>query len=229
MFVSMNIISTTIICFDINIIFVIFVLVSIVVVIVLIISFTNVYLFRFFIWFVTLSSDFTINLSSPKITFRQLLSPCETPQSELTHITSNKVIEYILILGNWWYYLVFSLAKSSAVIGSPLCRPEFVDDKQSTAFIDFEELRHPILCLNMNLKNWCEWYLVSIIDPPNRVGMRSFNLCENSLFKPFYKLIVAFRMEWPLLELYYINLHSSIDILRYSLWFSHGWLCIPPS
>ena len=89
-----------IICFDINIAFVIFVLVSIVVVVVPTVSFTNVYPFRSFVWFVTLPSDSTINLSSPKITFRWLLSPCETPQSKLTHIISNKVIEYILILGN---------------------------------------------------------------------------------------------------------------------------------
>jgi len=101
MFVGMNIISTTIICFDINIAFVVFVLISVVIVVVVpTVSFTNVYPFRSFIWFVTLPSDSTINLSSPKITFRQLLSPCETPQSKLTHITSNKVIEYILILGN---------------------------------------------------------------------------------------------------------------------------------
>jgi len=99
MFVSMNITSTTIICFDINIAFVVFVLVSVVVVVPTV-SFTNVYPFRSFVWFVTLPSDSTINLSSLKITFRRLLSPCETPQSELTHITSNKVIEYILILGN---------------------------------------------------------------------------------------------------------------------------------
>ena len=100
MFVSMNITSTTIIFLDINIAFVVFVLVSIVVVVVPTVSFTNVYPFCSFIWFVTLPGNSTINLSSPKITFRQLLSPCETLQSELTHITFNKVIEYILILGN---------------------------------------------------------------------------------------------------------------------------------
>lgn len=49
---------------------------------------------------------------------------------------------------------LFSLAKSSTVIGSPSCRPEFVDEEQSTAFIEFEELRHPILCLNANLGNF---------------------------------------------------------------------------
>jgi len=49
---------------------------------------------------------------------------------------------------------LFSLAKSSTVIGSPSCRPEFVDDEQGTAFIEFEELRHPTLCLNGNLGNF---------------------------------------------------------------------------
>jgi DNA mismatch repair protein MSH6 len=49
---------------------------------------------------------------------------------------------------------LFSLAKSSTVIGSPSCRPEFVDDEHSSAFVNFEELRHPILCLNTNLKTF---------------------------------------------------------------------------
>ncbi|KAF5356840.1 hypothetical protein D9756_006462 [Leucocoprinus leucothites] len=49
---------------------------------------------------------------------------------------------------------LFSLAKSSTLIGSPSCRPEFVADGQCSAFIDFEELRHPILCLNTNLKSF---------------------------------------------------------------------------
>ncbi|TDL25149.1 DNA mismatch repair protein Msh6 [Rickenella mellea] len=40
---------------------------------------------------------------------------------------------------------LFSLAKSSAAIGEPACRPEFVES--DTAFLDFEELRHPALCL----------------------------------------------------------------------------------
>lgn len=49
---------------------------------------------------------------------------------------------------------MFSLAKSSTIIGSPSCRPEFVENAHGSAFIDFEELRHPILCLNANLKNF---------------------------------------------------------------------------
>ncbi|KXN86517.1 DNA mismatch repair protein msh6 [Leucoagaricus sp. SymC.cos] len=49
---------------------------------------------------------------------------------------------------------LFSLAKSSTVIGSPSCRPEFVEDKHRSAFVDFEELRHPILCLNTNVKTF---------------------------------------------------------------------------
>lgn len=38
---------------------------------------------------------------------------------------------------------LFSLAKSSIAIGEPACRPEFVD--ADSAFVDFEELRHPAL------------------------------------------------------------------------------------
>lgn len=40
---------------------------------------------------------------------------------------------------------LFSLAKASVAIGEPSCRPEFVES--DSAFIDFEELRHPALCL----------------------------------------------------------------------------------
>ena len=40
---------------------------------------------------------------------------------------------------------LFSLAKSSLAIGEPACRPEFVEDE--CAFIHFEELRHPAMCL----------------------------------------------------------------------------------
>ncbi|KAF9225721.1 DNA mismatch repair protein Msh6 [Gyrodon lividus] len=38
---------------------------------------------------------------------------------------------------------LFSLAKSSAAIGEPSCRPEFVEG--DAAFLEFEELRHPTL------------------------------------------------------------------------------------
>ncbi|KAI4525062.1 DNA mismatch repair protein Msh6 [Schizophyllum commune Loenen D] len=40
---------------------------------------------------------------------------------------------------------LFSLAKSSAAIGEPSCRPEFVES--DTSFMDFVELRHPTLSL----------------------------------------------------------------------------------
>ncbi|KAG5338497.1 hypothetical protein C0989_007269 [Termitomyces sp. Mn162] len=40
---------------------------------------------------------------------------------------------------------LFSLAKSSVAIGEPVCRPEFVEG--DTAWVDFEELRHPTLSL----------------------------------------------------------------------------------
>lgn len=42
---------------------------------------------------------------------------------------------------------LFSLAKSSLAIGEPACRPEFVDGDGECAFLDFEELRHPTMCL----------------------------------------------------------------------------------
>ncbi|KAG9048858.1 DNA mismatch repair protein msh6 [Tulasnella sp. UAMH 9824] len=40
---------------------------------------------------------------------------------------------------------LFSLAKSSAAIGEPSCRPEFVESDE--AFVEFEQLRHPAMCL----------------------------------------------------------------------------------
>jgi DNA mismatch repair protein MSH6 len=40
---------------------------------------------------------------------------------------------------------LFSLAKSSASIGQPCCRPEFIQSDE--AFIDFKQLRHPALSL----------------------------------------------------------------------------------
>ncbi|KAL1746027.1 muts domain V-domain-containing protein [Schizophyllum fasciatum] len=41
---------------------------------------------------------------------------------------------------------LFSLAKSSAAIGEPSCRPEFAES--ATSFMDFQELRHPTLSLH---------------------------------------------------------------------------------
>ncbi|KAG6841043.1 hypothetical protein C0991_002351 [Blastosporella zonata] len=40
---------------------------------------------------------------------------------------------------------LFSLAKSSVAIGEPMCRPEFIEG--DSAWVDFEELRHPTLSL----------------------------------------------------------------------------------
>ena len=40
---------------------------------------------------------------------------------------------------------LFSLAKSSNAIGDPVCRPEFVEG--DSAFVEFEDLRHPALDL----------------------------------------------------------------------------------
>ncbi|KAI0642601.1 DNA mismatch repair protein Msh6 [Trametes meyenii] len=45
---------------------------------------------------------------------------------------------------------LFSLAKASSALGEPACRPELVEGDE--AFIDFEELRHPALCVSGSLK-----------------------------------------------------------------------------
>ncbi|CAL1699677.1 unnamed protein product [Somion occarium] len=45
---------------------------------------------------------------------------------------------------------LFSLAKASNAIGEPSCRPEFVEG--DSAWVDFEELRHPALCISSTLK-----------------------------------------------------------------------------
>ncbi|EMD35324.1 hypothetical protein CERSUDRAFT_124668 [Gelatoporia subvermispora B] len=45
---------------------------------------------------------------------------------------------------------LFSLAKASAALGEPACRPELIEG--DAAFIDFEELRHPALCTSTGLK-----------------------------------------------------------------------------
>ncbi|KAF8348581.1 muts domain V-domain-containing protein [Amanita rubescens] len=47
---------------------------------------------------------------------------------------------------------LFSLAKSSIALGEPACRPEFVDG--SSAWVDFQDLRHPTLCLSASLKEF---------------------------------------------------------------------------
>lgn len=47
---------------------------------------------------------------------------------------------------------LFSLAKTSTAIGEPACRPEFVEG--DAAWVDFEELRHPTLCLSTSLKSF---------------------------------------------------------------------------
>lgn len=47
---------------------------------------------------------------------------------------------------------LFSLAKSSTAIGEPACRPEFIEG--DAAWVNFEELRHPTLCLSTTLKTF---------------------------------------------------------------------------
>jgi len=45
---------------------------------------------------------------------------------------------------------LFSLAKSSVAMGEPSCRPEFVEGDE--AWVQFEELRHPALCVREGTK-----------------------------------------------------------------------------
>jgi len=40
---------------------------------------------------------------------------------------------------------LFSLAKASIALGEPACRPELVEGE--SAWVDFEELRHPAMAL----------------------------------------------------------------------------------
>jgi len=49
-------------------------------------------------------------------------------------------------------YCLFSLAKSSAAIGEPSCRPTFVEGDECV--LDFKQLRHPTLCLSTRLKSF---------------------------------------------------------------------------
>ena len=45
---------------------------------------------------------------------------------------------------------LFSLAKASSAMSEPKCRPELSEG--DAAFIEFEELRHPALCVSSSLK-----------------------------------------------------------------------------
>ena len=45
---------------------------------------------------------------------------------------------------------LFSLAKASTALGEPSCRPEFVEG--DSAWVDFEQLRHPAMCVSASLK-----------------------------------------------------------------------------
>ncbi|PBK99844.1 DNA mismatch repair protein msh6 [Armillaria gallica] len=47
---------------------------------------------------------------------------------------------------------LFSLAKSSSILGEPVCRPELVEG--DSAFVDFEDLRHPTLAISANMKSF---------------------------------------------------------------------------
>lgn len=47
---------------------------------------------------------------------------------------------------------LFSLAKASSAMGEPACRPEFVEGQ--AAWVEFEELRHPALCVRPGLRDF---------------------------------------------------------------------------
>ncbi len=47
---------------------------------------------------------------------------------------------------------LFSLAKSSSILGEPVCRPELVEG--DSAFVDFKDLRHPTLAISANMKSF---------------------------------------------------------------------------
>lgn len=46
---------------------------------------------------------------------------------------------------------LLGLAKASEALGSPSCRPEFID-AGGRAFVEFESLRHPALEMNMKME-----------------------------------------------------------------------------
>ena len=45
---------------------------------------------------------------------------------------------------------LFSLAKSSSSLGEPQCKPELVEGE--SAWVEFDELRHPAMCVSSTLK-----------------------------------------------------------------------------
>ncbi|TFK22134.1 DNA mismatch repair protein msh6 [Coprinopsis marcescibilis] len=49
---------------------------------------------------------------------------------------------------------LFSLAKASAALGSPACRPEFVEGDE--AFVEFEEMRHPTICTSSSVESFVD-------------------------------------------------------------------------
>ena len=75
--------------------------------------------------------------SAKKNFFRHLLSEFDKDRSEWL-----KAVRVMAELD-----CLVSLALASANLDEPKCRPEFVDAPQS--FVDFEELRHPSMCLRL--------------------------------------------------------------------------------
>jgi hypothetical protein len=47
---------------------------------------------------------------------------------------------------------LLSLAKSSSAMGEPVCRPQLVEG--DAAWMEFEELRHPALCVRPGMKDF---------------------------------------------------------------------------
>jgi DNA mismatch repair protein MSH6 len=47
---------------------------------------------------------------------------------------------------------LLSLAKSSSAMGEPVCRPQLVEG--DAAWVEFEELRHPALCVRPGMKDF---------------------------------------------------------------------------
>ncbi|KIK54037.1 hypothetical protein GYMLUDRAFT_249807 [Collybiopsis luxurians FD-317 M1] len=78
---------------------------------------------------------------------------------------------------------LFSLAKSSAAIGEPACRPEFVEDSSDgsgggSAWFDFKNLRHPTLCVSGSVDDFIpndvrlrgEVGRIALLTGPNMAG-----------------------------------------------------------
>ncbi|KAF5348092.1 hypothetical protein D9757_013744 [Collybiopsis confluens] len=75
---------------------------------------------------------------------------------------------------------LFSLAKSSAAIGEPSCRPKFVGEEEGdgSAWFDFKSLRHPTLCVNGSVED----FIPNDVKLGGDVGKIALLTAENGLF-----------------------------------------------